>query len=292
MPTFLANLRAPATASGGMRRNPLFILGFLAVFVYAANELAGYVLNAGTFLTASRGAIMWAVINGPATLAAFIWGAPWREGEALRAFRVLPRALIGVALGIVLLFIRFPGELFSRVAIYQETLDPISTATELGSRTWDYPVKNFIGAFNYPHWVTGYGIGTTALGGQYVARFFHVVPPVAGVESGFATRIVEMGILGLLLWLVMAFAILRTAWRVVKKLPGTPFFPVGFIIFSYLLVLFLPSTFAGIQPYEDFLLNAYFWLLLGILFRLPAIKLNAFAPATTTNLSLARYGFC
>ena len=25
------------------------------------------------------------------------------------------------------------------------------------------------------------------------------------------------------------------------------------------------------QPYEDFLLNAYLWLLLGILFRLPSI---------------------
>jgi hypothetical protein len=40
------------------------------------------------------------------------------------------------------------------------------------------------------------------------------------------------------------------------------------------MVLLLPSTFAGIQPYEDFILNAYFWLLLGILFRLPSIELS------------------
>ena len=44
MPTLLNNLRAPA-ASGGMRRNPLFILGFLAVFAYSAKTLADYVIN-------------------------------------------------------------------------------------------------------------------------------------------------------------------------------------------------------------------------------------------------------
>jgi hypothetical protein len=30
-------------------------------------------------------------------------------------------------------------------------------------------------------------------------------------------------------------------------------------------------TFAGMATYEDFVLNAYFWLLLGILCRLPTL---------------------
>ncbi len=34
-------------------------------------------------------------------------------------------------------------------------------------------------------------------------------------------------------------------------------------------------TFNGMQPYEDYVLNAYLWLLLGILFRLPSIALSA-----------------
>jgi hypothetical protein len=51
------------------------------------------------------------------------------------------------------------------------------------------------------------------------------------------------------------------------------------------LVLLLPLTFAGMQPYEDFLLNAYFWLMLGILFRLPSIKL-ATLPAAGSVVSL------
>ncbi|MGB6499586.1 MAG: hypothetical protein WBF09_21535, partial [Candidatus Acidiferrum sp.] len=115
----------------------------------------------------------------------------------------------------------------------------------------------------------------TSLGGQYVARIFNVKPPVVGVESGFGAIVIEMGIGGLLLWFVMSGAILFAAWNVVKKLKGSPWFPLGFVFFWYAFVLFYPSTFAGIQPYEDFLLNAYLWLQLGLLFRLPTIALSA-----------------
>jgi hypothetical protein len=243
-------------------------LAFIAVAVTAG----------GAALTASRGSFLWAAINAIAASVAFIWGAPWREGEALRVFRAIQRALIAVALGLVLLFITYPDELLSRFAVYQETLMPNSPNYELTHRGWDYPLENFLGAFTYDRWPYGYGIGTTALGTQYVARFFHAKPPVVGVESGFGTLVVEMGIVGLGLWFVMSAAILLSAWKVVKKLKGSPWFPLAFVIFWYGFVLLLPSTFAGIQPYEDFLLNAYLWLLLGVLFRLPTIAVSAQSP--------------
>jgi O-antigen ligase len=250
------------------------ILAFIALPVTAA----------GAFLTASRGAFLLSIINALATSAAFIWGAPWRQGEALRAFRSLQRVAIGIGLGIILLFYFYPDALLSRLAIYQETLMPNSPKSELAHRTWTYPVQNFLGAFNYDRWPYGYGIGTTALGGQYVARFFNVKPPVVGVESGFGTLVVEMGIGGLILWVFMSVAILFSAWRVVKKLRGSPWFPVGFVVFWYAFYLLGPATFGGMAAYEDFLLNAYFWLLLGLLFRLPTIALSpqfaANAPAT------------
>jgi hypothetical protein len=34
-------------------------------------------------------------------------------------------------------------------------------------------------------------------------------------------------------------------------------------------------TFAGMQPYQDFVLNAYLWLLLGVLFRLPTLAVTS-----------------
>jgi hypothetical protein len=230
---------------------------------------------AGAFLTASRGSFMWGMINAVATSIAFVWGAPWRQGEALRVFRSIQRVAIGIGLGMVLLFFAYPEALQSRLDIYKETLLPSSPTNELTHRGWTYPVANFVGAFNYDRWPYGYGIGTTSLGGQYVARIFNVKPPVMGVESGYGTLIVEMGIVGLILWLIMSVAILFSAWKVVKKLKGSPWFPLGFVIFWYAFFLLFPATFGGIAAYEDFLLNAYFWLLLGLLFRLPTLALSA-----------------
>ena len=232
------------------------------------------VTAAGAFLTASRGSFMSGMINALVTSVAFIWGAPWRQGQALRVLHSIQRVAIGIALGIVLLFYFYPDALLSRLAIYQETLMPNSPTSELGHRAWTYPMYNFLGAFDYDRWPYGYGIGTTALGGQYVARFFNVKPPVIGVESGFGTLVVEMGIGGLILWIIMSVAILFSAWKVVKKLRGSPWFPLGFVIFWYAFFLLGPFTFGGIDAYEDFLLNAYFWLLLGLLFRLPTLALS------------------
>jgi len=232
----------------------------------------------GAFLTASRGTFMWTMINGVATSIAFVWGAPWREGkDVLRVFRAIQRAVLATALGIVVAFVTYPQELLSRLAVYRETLSGIHS--ELGWRGWDYPLQNFLAAFDGDRWGVGSGIGTTSLGSQYVARFFHVTTPVRGVESGFGALVVEMGIGGLILWIVMGAAILFAAFNVVKKLRGSPLFPLGFVIFWYSFFLLFPVTFGGIQAYEDFLLNAYFWLMLGILFRLPTLKLAASAAA-------------
>ncbi|MGC2671930.1 MAG: hypothetical protein WA299_08705 [Candidatus Acidiferrum sp.] len=232
------------------------------------------VTAAGAFLTASRGSFLLSIINAVVTSVAFIWGAPWRQGQALRVLHSIQRVAIGIALGIVLLFYFYPDALLSRLAIYQETLMPNSPTSELGHRAWTYPVDNFLGAFNYERWPYGYGIGTSALGAQYVSRIFNVKPVGAGVESGFGTLVVEMGIGGLILWIIMSVAILFSAWKVVKKLRGSPWFPLGFVIFWYAFFLLGPATFGGIDAYEDFLLNAYFWLLLGLLFRLPTLALS------------------
>jgi hypothetical protein len=240
-------------------------LAFIAIVVTAT----------GAFLTASRGSFMYGMINALATSVAFIWGAPWRQGEALRVFRGIQRAALGIGLGMTLLFYAYPDALLTRLSIYEATLMPNSPTSELTQRSWDYPVQNFLGAFNYDRWPYGYGIGTASMGGQYVARIFNAKPLGVGVESGYGTLVVEMGIGGLILWIVMSLAITVSAWKVVKKLKGSPWFPLGFVIFWYALFLLFPATFGGMQPYEDFLLNAYFWLLLGVLFRLPTLALSA-----------------
>jgi len=239
-------------------------LAFVAVPFFAA----------GILLSASRGAFAWGLINVTAITLAFLWGAPWRQREIMQVLRTLTRVVIGIALAITVLIALFPEALSGRLAVYSETLSPDSPASELVHRTRDYPLQNFLGAFSYERWPYGYGIGTTALGTQYVARIFGVKPLGVGVESGYGALVVEMGIGGLLLWIVMASAVVFSAWRVIKRLRGTPWFPVGFAMFWYVSTMLIPNLVGGIQSYEDFVMNAYLWLLLGILFQLPQIKLS------------------
>jgi hypothetical protein len=245
------------------RRGRLF--AFLALAITAA----------GCVMCASRGVFMWTLGSSIVGAAAFVWGAPWRQGEALRVIRTLQRAVLGIALAMVVLLFTFPTALLDRLAVYSETLDPRSPANELLHRTRNYPLANFLAALDSPRWLYGYGIGTASLGGQYVSRFFHVLPPTWGVENGFGNIVLEMGIGGLILWIVMSLAVVISAWKVVRKLKGSPWFPLGFMIFFYALLLLLPLTFMGSQAYQDFIMNAYLWLLLGILFRLPKLALSA-----------------
>jgi len=237
--------------------------------------LALALVAAGSLMCASRGVFMLTLGSTIVGSIAFIWGAPWRHGEALRVVRTLQRASLGIALAVVVLSFTFPEAFLGRLAVYSETLDPRSSANELVHRTRDYPLKNFLAAFDYPRWPYGYGIGAISLGGQYVSRFFNVRPIVSAVESGFGCIVVEMGIGGLILWLVMSATILFHAWKVVVELKGSPWFPVAFMIFWYAGVLLIPMTFSAMTPYQDFIMNAYMWLLLGVLFRLPKLALSA-----------------
>jgi len=259
----------------------LLALGFLGYTLlrYRKGRWLGFLsvslLAAGLVLSASRGAFAWGLINVTIVVGAFLWGAPWRQREVMRILRAILRVGLGIALAMVLLLISFPDALLGRLTVYSETLSPDSPTSELAHRARDYPLKNFLGAFSYDRWPYGYGIGTTALGTQYVSRIFGVKPLGVGVESGFGAIVIEMGIGGLILWLIMTVAILLSAWKIVKQLRGSPWFPVGFVIFLYAGFIFIPQMVGGIQSYEDFVLNAYLWLLLGVLFRLPHLKLAA-----------------
>jgi O-antigen ligase len=88
-----------------------------------------------------------------------------------------------------------------------------------------------------------------------------------GVENGYGQLVIELGVVGLLLWILLGVAVARSAWAAVKTLKGTAWFPLAFAIFWYAFLLLFPMSFYGFIAYQDFVMNAYFWLLLGILFR-------------------------
>ncbi|MGB7498203.1 MAG: hypothetical protein WBR14_02215 [Candidatus Acidiferrum sp.] len=226
------------------------------------------VVAAASVMSASRGVIMW---NAGVLLlfaAGFLWGAPWRQREALRVVRAIQRMCLLIGIGLVLLLTIFPEALGSRMAIYTETLMPDSPASELVQRTQTYPLKQLVLAFEHERWPYGYGTGTCTLGGQYVVRIMHAMPMFIGVESGYGNLVVELGVGGLILWIVLSLSIGITGWKVVVSLRSTPWFPLAFAIWLYAMILLFPMMFTGNSPYQDFLLNSTLWLMLGILYRL------------------------
>ena len=229
--------------------------------------------------SASRGSILYTLISFLVLSAGFLWGAPWRWGQGHRLVKAIRRALLVGAAGLFLMVQLFPASIGANFAFYSETLSPTSSATQLEFRALEYPIGNLRFVFEHDRWPYGYGTGMASLGLQYAARLLGQAPPQIWVESGWGVLILEMGILAPLLWFMWSITLLYYGWRIVRQLRQTVYFPVGLSILWYEFLLLFPFTHMGIAPYQNYVMNAYFWFLTGILFRLPHLaRQPQFAP--------------
>ena len=219
--------------------------------------------------SASRGAIMYTMISVLVLSAGFLWGAPWSWGQGHRLVKAIRRSLLVGAAGLFAMVQLFPAAIGANYAFYAETLLPSSSATQLQFRAIDYPLGNLQRVFEHEKWPYGYGTGTASLGLQYVSRLLGQTPPQLWVESGWGVLIAEMGILAPFLWIFWSVTLLYYGWRIVKQLRQTVYFPIALAILWYGFLLLFPFTHMGMQPYQNYVMNAYFWFLIGILFRLP-----------------------
>jgi hypothetical protein len=249
------------------------------------------ILGVATLLSGSRSAVVSVVASALVLAAACLWGAPWRWGQAHRLVRAIRHSFVVAALALAALLLIFPDDAGSRLAFYTETLNPGSSAYEGANRAWDYPIQNLLDAFTTPNWVTGNGIGTISLGGQYVAKLLGKHSNVIGVEEGYGQLIIEMGIIAPFLWILWTAALLYYSWKVVRSLRDTRLFPIAFAIIWYAFVLLYVFTFAGLAAYENYISNVYLWLLIGILFRLPDVLVSAPAPAVAPSRRSRKGGF-
>jgi len=225
-------------------------------------------------VSGSRGSIVWVFVSGLVLPAAMLWGAPPKLAEAYRMVKAIRRAFIFVALTVSLAVILFPQVVAARWAFYRETIALDSPDSETTARAWDYPVAELLMALADRDWAVGHGIGTASLGIQYVSRIMEAPKTGLGVESGYGNLIVELGILGPILWVVWCFSLVVAACQESIKVKGTWAFPVALSISWYAFLLLFPLTWGNITMYQNFVLNAYFWLLVGILFRLPTLVAN------------------
>ncbi len=244
----------------------------------------------GGVMSGSRGAFLYIAVSALVVSTAMLWGAPWRWRQGHRLVKAIRRSLILISVAVALTVMLFPDAILARWAFYSETLSPDSSAYELDNRVWDYPYANLKGAFDNPHWVMGNGIGTASLGVQYVTRIMNVPSSYMGVESGYGVVILELGVVGVILWILWTLHVLFSSLGVVRKLKETPYFPVAVAIAWFTFILLILDSFGSISPFQNYVNNAYLWLLLGILFRLPMLAAEyrsaaTVAPSATSHAS-------
>lgn len=228
-------------------------------------------LAIATVMTGSRGALLFSLISALAISAGFVWGAPWRWGRGKRLVKAIRRSLIFASLGLSGFMLIFPAAASSRLGFYSQTLFPSSSAYQLGNRSWSYPMGELARAFSGPHWIIGNGTGTDTLGMQYVSQFLKEPMPNVAVEEGFGQMIAEMGILAPILWVLWAAVTVIVCWRIARSLKGTRFFPVALAVVWYVFLLLFAMSYMGLDAYQNYVNNAFLWLLIGILFRLPEL---------------------
>lgn len=259
-----------------------FILGMGTTGYLLMNRRGGRALvspalalvSVAAMMTGSRGAFVYVTASLLVLSAGFLWGAPRRAGGSYRLFKAIRQSFVIITLATGVMIVIFPQQIGARWTFYRETVFPDSPNSELFYRTWNYPVANFVGAWSDPNWMVGHGIGTDSLGLQYVTRILGVPAPHIGVENGYSTLILEFGILGLVLWLAWTLSLIVAAYKLLLKLRGTRTFPVALSISWFAFLLLFPFTWGSIVLYQNFVLNAYLWLLVGILFRLPQLELQ------------------
>jgi len=246
-------------------------------------------IGLATMITGGRGVFMYSICTTVLLSGGMLWGAPPKWGEGYRLVKAIRRSFVFVALAIGLAVMAFPDVIGARWTYYRETLSPDSPTNEVAFRAWDYPFHNFLLAFTDRNWEIGHGIGTQTLGVQYVAKIVGKdVDDSIGrfnLESGWAALIWEQGIVGLILWLAWATSLVFSVFKVTMKLKGTWAFPLAISILWFDFYLLFPRTFGGLVGYEDFVLNAYFWLLVGVVFRLPALVAQKSSSAVNSRQS-------
>jgi len=244
-----------------LSRRPAAKYGFLGIGV----------VTVAVMTTGTRTPFVFVIGSGFVMTAAFLWGAPWRWGQGHRLVKALRRAFLVGGLGLILMVEVFPAVIGGNWSFFTETLSLNGQGSELVGRVWDYPVQNLLGAIGEGDLLTGHGTGISSLGIQYVARFLDQSVPAFDVESGYGTLIVEMGIFGPILWFFWVSTLLWEGWKVVRNLRETVYFPIGFAIWWYAVVDLILLMYFGMTAYQNFVNNAYLWVFVGVLYRLPLL---------------------
>jgi len=240
------------------------------------------VLSIAIFLSGSKGALIYCLLTFAGIGVGLLWGTKNQPWIGARLGKILRRSAVALAVSLLFFVYLYPNLASAWTTYYYEMLWPDSPTYQLGLRTGSYPLDEFEKVLEYAGWQWGYGTGTASLGVQYVTGLLDAPPPSASpVENGFGDMMIEWGLLGPVLWVLMAATLLITGWKTTQRLASTALYPLALAMLWFVFWVLLPFTWSGIQTYQNYIINAYLWVLVGLLFRLPGL-VNQPGPGTFT----------
>jgi hypothetical protein len=224
-----------------------------------ASILAIWVSGGRTFL-----------IWGAALVAATVLPSVARGAAGAQTRRRWALAAMAGVIGVALVALVAPDVYGGRVSWYASTLDPRSTDNEWQFRWSSYSV-DVVRSLQLGG-VIGQGTGQESLGKQYLSGGQDAGGvALYQVEGGYAAVIVEWGVIGVLLWLAWTVAWMVRQIRTVRATRDGPLPSVGPVVVVWTAFFLFIGFIVGYQIFQNYVANAYFWLLSGLLFGAAAL---------------------
>lgn len=222
----------------------------------------------------SAGAAVWVhasktnIVVAPIYVMIAVLAPSWAERRPATV-----RALATASLIVVLMMAVFavlPDLSTDRVMYFRDTLDPSAPTNEWDSRASSWWGSTTLGLD--VGGLLGAGTGASSIGLQYLAddRAPWYDTGVTQVEGGYATVLQQWGVVGLVLWLGWSLSWLGRALRSTIAVRGDPRAGAALILCSWLVVFLLVGFVGGFQGFQNYITNAYMWILFGMLFALPS----------------------
>lgn len=237
----------------------------LAVFLLGSRQQA-YI---GVACSGIAAAALWVsggrtvFLGGVFLLAVALLASGFRKRSPARWRSVV--SVGSAAVAVIALVTVFPAVGLSRSLWYRETLSPRALNNEWPTRWGAFSASILFGV--QEGGLIGRGTGTQSLGRQYLYEG-NEEPPLARsvVEGGYAAVAIEWGWMGVVLWVSWSVGWSWRQWRSVLDTRGSPLARTKLVLFGWVFFFLFLGFFGGFQSFQNYVGNAYFWLVSGMIF--------------------------
>lgn len=186
-----------------------------------------------------------------------------------RVPRLLGMAAVAMAAAGLLVLVA-PTQAANQVSFYAQSLDPTSEKSEWDWR-WAAYTEGITLGIQKSTWL-GRGAGTHSVGLQYLVGGSEYSVKAVGyeVESGWGAVAIELGKIGLALWVIWSIVWSRRLMSSLRALRGRADAQAALPLVAYVLLALFVLFFTGYQSFQNYIVNANIWLMSGIVFGMGA----------------------